>query len=157
VPTPWHQDMPYYCVDGPKTLSLWVPLDEVPQETTLEFIPGSHKWGKSYRPQRFDGTPLNADDGLENIPDINGNREAYDVAGWAVSPGDAIAFDYRVIHGAPANPNPSSQRRALSLRLVGDDIRFARREGIVTSPPFPEVTLKDGDALAGEAFPMLLG
>jgi len=24
VPTPWHQDAPYYCVDGPKTLSLWI-------------------------------------------------------------------------------------------------------------------------------------
>ena len=25
--TPWHQDMPYYCVDGNDTGSLWIPLD----------------------------------------------------------------------------------------------------------------------------------
>ena len=27
--TPWHQDMPYYCVDGNDTGSFWIPLDEV--------------------------------------------------------------------------------------------------------------------------------
>lgn len=157
VPTPWHQDAPYYCVDGPKTLSLWIPLDEVPRETTLEFLSGSHKWGRFYRPQRFDGSALNENDGLEEIPDINANREAYEIIGWAVSPGDAIAFDYRTIHGAPANDSPSAQRRAFSLRLLGDDVRFVRREGIVTSPPFRQVTLAHGDALVGDEFPLLLG
>ena len=155
VPTPWHQDAPYYCVDGPKTLSLWIPLDEVPRETTLEFIAGSHLWGKSYRPQRFDGSALNENDGLEDIPDVNGNRDDYDIIGWAVSPGDAIAFDYRTIHGAPANSSKTSERRAFSLRLLGDGVKFARREGIVTSPPFTQVTLNHGDALVGDEFPML--
>lgn len=157
VPTPWHQDMPYYCVDGPKTLSLWIPLDDVPRETTLEFIAGSHEWGKFYRPQRFDGSALNENDGLEEIPDVNGNRDDYRIIGWDVKPGDAIAFDYRTIHGAPANTSKTTERRAFSLRLLGDDVRFARREGIVTSPPFKQVTLKDGDALVGDAFPMLMG
>jgi ectoine hydroxylase-related dioxygenase (phytanoyl-CoA dioxygenase family) len=155
VPTPWHQDAPYYCVDCPKTVSLWIPLDEVPRETTLEFVPGSHTWGKFYRPQRFDGTALNENDGLEEIPDINGHREDYGIVGWAVSPGDAIAFDYRTIHGAPANTSASVQRRAFSLRLVGDNAKFARRDGIVTSPPFTEVTLKNGDAFVADEFPVL--
>jgi ectoine hydroxylase-related dioxygenase (phytanoyl-CoA dioxygenase family) len=157
VPTPWHQDAPYYCVDGPKTVSLWIPLDEVPRETTLEFIAGSHLWGKSYRPQKFDGSNLNENDGLETIPDINGNRDAYEILGWAVGPGDALAFDYRTIHGAPANDSPTRQRRAFSLRLLGDDVRFVRREGIATSPPFKQVTLGDGAPLTGAEFPMLIG
>ena len=157
VPTPWHQDAPYYCVACQQTLSLWIPLDEVPRETTLEFVSGSHKWDAFYRPQRFNGEPLNADDGLEEIPDINADRGAYDIVGWAVSPGDAIAFDYRTIHGAPANTSTNSQRRAFSLRLLGDDARFVRRDGIVTSPPFTQVALKDGDALKAKEFPMLLG
>lgn len=155
VPTPWHQDAPYYCVDGPQTLSLWLPLDEVPRETTLEFVSGSHKWGKFYRPQRFDGTALNENDGLETIPDINANRGDYEIIGWAVSPGDAIAFDYRTIHGAPANSNRSYQRRAFSLRLLGDGVRFVRREGIVTSPPFKQVTLQNNDPLVADEFPIL--
>lgn len=155
VPTPWHHDTPYYCVDGPKTVSLWLPLDDVPRERTLEFVAGSHLWGKSFRPQRFNGAPLNENDGLEEIPDINADRDAFDIVGWDLAPGDAVAFDYQTIHGAAANNSASAQRRAFSLRLVGDDVRFVSREGIVTSPPFSEVKLKHGDALTGEEFPTL--
>jgi ectoine hydroxylase-related dioxygenase (phytanoyl-CoA dioxygenase family) len=156
VATPWHQDMPYYCVEGPKTVSLWVPLDEVPRERTLEFVAGSHQWGKSYRPQRFNGQPLNENDGLEDIPNIDADRSAYNIVGWHLAPGDAVAFDYRTIHGAPANDSASAQRRAFSLRLIGDGARFARREGIVTSPPFTQVNLKHGDPLHADEFPVLM-
>ena len=34
--TPWHQDMPYYCVDGNDTGSLWIPLDEVDNKNNLK-------------------------------------------------------------------------------------------------------------------------
>ena len=50
VPTPWHQDAPYYCVQSPKTVSLWIPLDEVPRERTLEFVAGSHVSGNVLQP-----------------------------------------------------------------------------------------------------------
>ena len=156
VPTPWHQDAPYYCVTGPKTVSLWVPLDTIERDTTLEFVSGSHLWGKHFRPQRFDGSALNEDDGLEEIPDINQTRDEYEILGWAVEPGDAIAFDYRTIHGAAGNHQPHRQRRAFSLRLVGDGARFVRRDGLVSSPPFPNLTLKSGEPLTGDTFPYLL-
>lgn len=155
IPTPWHHDMPYYCVDGPKTVSIWIPLDEVPRERTLEFIAGSHLWDKSFRPQRFNGQPLNKNDGLEDIPDINSNRDDYDIVGWALSPGDAVAFDFRTLLGAPANKSTNSRRRAFSLRLVGDGIRYSRRPGIETSPPFKHISLNHGDPLAGDEFPLL--
>ena len=28
-PTPWHQDQPYYNVDGRQTCSVWMPVDPV--------------------------------------------------------------------------------------------------------------------------------
>jgi ectoine hydroxylase-related dioxygenase (phytanoyl-CoA dioxygenase family) len=86
VPTPWHQDAPYYCVTGPKTVSLWVPLDTIERDTTLEFVSGSHLWGKHFRPQRFDGSALNEDDGLEEIPDINQTRDEYEILGLPDNP-----------------------------------------------------------------------
>ena len=155
IPTPWHHDMPYYCVEGAKTVSLWIPLDEVPRERTLEFVAGSHQWDKYYRPQRFNGQPLNENDGLDEIPDIDADRDAYNIVGWNLSPGDAVAFDYRTIHGAPANLSVNARRRAFSLRLVGDDVRFARRQGLVTSPPFEQVKLEHGAALIADEFPVL--
>ena len=47
--TPWHQDMPYYCVDGNDTGSFWIPLDEVNKENNLKLILRSHKWQKLLR------------------------------------------------------------------------------------------------------------
>jgi ectoine hydroxylase-related dioxygenase (phytanoyl-CoA dioxygenase family) len=155
VATPWHQDQPYYCVDGDQTVSLWIPLDDVPRERTLEFVGGSHKWGKYFRPERFNKTPLNENDGLEPVPDINGNRADYDILGWDLKPGDAVAFNYKTLHGAPANNSASTGRRAFSLRLLGDDIRFARRKGVVTSPPFRGVQLQHGAVMDAPEFPLI--
>ena len=42
-PTPWHQDQPYYNVDGTQTCSLWMPADPVSRSSTLEFVAGSHR------------------------------------------------------------------------------------------------------------------
>jgi ectoine hydroxylase-related dioxygenase (phytanoyl-CoA dioxygenase family) len=40
--TPWHQDQPYYNIAGSQTCSLWMPVDPVSRESTLEFVAGSH-------------------------------------------------------------------------------------------------------------------
>lgn len=95
---------------------------------------------------------MNENDGLEDIPDIEGNRDAFDILDWDLKPDDAVAFDYRTLHWSPANNSPTSQRRAFSLRMVGDGTRFARRENIKTSPPFNGLTLKHGYPLKGGEF-----
>lgn len=92
VATPWHQDQPYYCVDGNQTVSLWIPLDTVSHERTLEFVGGSQLRGKYFRPEQFNKTP-----------------------------------------------------RA----------RFARREGVTTSPPFREVKLPHGALMDAPEFPLI--
>jgi ectoine hydroxylase-related dioxygenase (phytanoyl-CoA dioxygenase family) len=53
--TPWHHDQPYYCVDGRQVCSMWIPLDEVGQETCPEFVAGSHDWGRWFLPRKFSG------------------------------------------------------------------------------------------------------
>lgn len=155
--TPWHQDAPYYSVEGPQTCSLWIPLDRVPMERTVEFVAGSHKWGKLYKPMRFNKTALNENDGLDVLPDIEADRSKYTILAWPLEPGDAVAFDYKTIHAAPANLSKAERRRAFSLRVVGDNPRYRRVEGIVTSPPMRDVTLPHGAALEGPQFPVLFG
>ena len=153
VATPWHQDAPYYLVRGAQSVSFWVPLDPVPRDRTIEFVAGSHLAGKEYRPDRFDGTRLYDGDMSEPVPDIDANRGDYRIEGWAVEPGDAVAFNFRTLHGAPANRS-DQRRRVISVRWVGDDARFVRRLGR-SSPPFPELEFEDGAAFAAPEFPAL--
>ncbi len=154
VVTPWHQDQPYYCVDGNQNCSMWLPLDPVARSTCPEFIAGSHRWERWFRPERFDRTALNEDDKLEPVPDIDSHRDQYDIRSFELKPGDVIAFHFRTVHGAPANPSPKIRRRAFSSRWIGDDCRFARRAG-VTSPPFRDVTLEPGALMDSEEFPLV--
>lgn len=151
VVTPWHQDAPYYLVEGEQTVSFWVPLDPVPRERTIEYLAGSHRWGKSYRPKRFDGTDLYPDDPSETVPDVGDHRDQ--IRGWAVAPGDAVAFSFKTLHGAPANASPQ-RRRVISLRWVGDDARFVKRPGR-TSPAFPDLDYDDGAPFGGPDFPVI--
>jgi ectoine hydroxylase-related dioxygenase (phytanoyl-CoA dioxygenase family) len=151
--TPWHQDQPYYLVEGRQSVSFWVPLDHVPREIGIEYVAGSHRWGRDFRPQRFNGTALYEGDTSEAVPDVEGEREKFTVLGWAMKPGDAVAFDFRCLHGAPANTT-INRRRAVSFRWVGDDAVFARRKGR-TSPPFPHLAFDDGARFEGPDFPVL--
>jgi ectoine hydroxylase-related dioxygenase (phytanoyl-CoA dioxygenase family) len=153
VITPWHQDEPYYCTEGAQTVSFWTPLDPVSRYVVMECVAGSHRWGSAFRPMRFDGTPLYPDDNFEEIPDIDAQRASLEIRGWDMQPGDAIAFSFRTVHGAPANRADRS-RRVFSSRWVGDDAVFVDR-GARTSPPFPGLNLKSGEPLDAPEFPVV--
>jgi ectoine hydroxylase-related dioxygenase (phytanoyl-CoA dioxygenase family) len=151
--TPWHQDQPYYCVEGRQSVSFWIPLDAVPRDVVMECVRGSHCWGKGFRPMRFDGTRLYAEDKFETMPDIEAMRQKLDIVGWDMEPGDAIAFSFRTVHGAPANRS-SRPRRVFSARFVGDDAVYAQRAGR-GSPPFEGLGLEDGDPFESPVFPVV--
>ena len=155
--TPWHHDLPYYCIDGTQCVSFWTALDPVPRAICLELVVGSHRWGKSFMPKKFVGVDYQREgEALDTMPDIDGHRDEFEIASFDVAPGDAIAFHFLTVHGAPGNASASSRRRAFVHRWVGDDVRFKVRPGEV-SPPFPEVhrRLSDGDPLDDPEFPLV--
>ena len=152
--TPWHQDLPYYCVDGVQNVSFWIPLDPISKEICLKCISKSHLTGKIHRPKRFNGNDLYENDESIEVPDINANRNDYKILSWEIKAGDAIAFDFRTLHGASENVNKLSRRRIFSARIVGDDAFFVDRGG-KGSPPFENIKLKTGDKLVGEDFPII--
>ena len=154
IATPWHQDQPYYCVQGQQCVSFWIPLDPIPVETSLQCIAGSHLWGSSHKPKRFDGTDLYADDKSPDMPDIDNNRESYTILQWPMRPGDAVAFNFRTVHSAAANTGQTQRRRAFSARWVGDDAMFVDRQG-KGSPPFKHLSLPNGAPLDGAEFPVV--
>jgi len=153
-PTPWHQDAPYYFVDGTQTLSFWVPLDPV-VDATLRCVAGSHRWEKPVLPTRWlsekDFYPDEQD--YMPVPDPDAEPDKYPVLEWAMEPGDAVAFNFRTFHGARGNSS-AARRRAFSLRVVGDDARYVTRPGR-TSPPFPGHNMKDGERLRTDWFPRI--
>ncbi|MCP5265498.1 MAG: phytanoyl-CoA dioxygenase family protein [Burkholderiaceae bacterium] len=150
--TPWHQDQPYYCVEGSQSVSFWTPLDPVARDVAMECIRGSHRWDKRYTPQRFDGTSLNEIDHFDALPDLEAQRNELDIAVWALEPGDAIAFDFRTLHRAPAN-HSTRLRRVFSARWVGDDAVYVRRSGKV-SPPIRDLGIPDGAPFDAPEFPV---
>ncbi len=134
--TPWHQDQPYYNVDGGQVISLWLPVDRVPVEASLRVIAGTHlgPWllPRSFRDREAKWFPAGS---LADLPDYDADPDRHRVLAWALEPGDGVFFSALAVHGS-AGATAHSRRRVLSLRFLGDDARHAPRPWR-TSPPFP--------------------
>ena len=152
-PTPWHTDLPYYFLEGRQTISFWIPIDPV-NAATLRLVAGSHQWERPVRPMRWlDSSDFySSDDGYADPPDPDRDPNLQ-VLEWQMEPGDAVVFDYRTVHGARGN-SATTRRRVLSLRWVGDDVRYAERPGR-TSPPFEGHGMTPGQRLREDWFPVV--
>jgi ectoine hydroxylase-related dioxygenase (phytanoyl-CoA dioxygenase family) len=153
--TPWHQDQPYYNVDG-RGVSAWIPVDPVPEAGCLELLAGSHA-GPWLMPRTFlTGEAKWFPEGsLAELPDIEADRAAFDLRRYDLQPGDAIFFDFLTVHGAPGFPF-AGRRRVLSLRYLSEEVRHAPRRWR-TSPPFEGLAdeLPDGAAMDHALFPVV--
>lgn len=153
-PTPWHQDGPYYFVEGSQTISFWSPLDPV-REASLRLVAGSHLWERPVLPTRWLSEENFYPDPGAYMPVPDPDAEGMHVLEWEMMPGDAVAFDFRTLHGARGNQS-ANRRRAFSLRLVGRDALYVDRPGR-TSPPFPGHGMRAGERLRADWFPYLIG
>jgi len=153
--TPWHQDQPYYNVDG-RGVSAWIPVDPVPEDGCLELVAGSHR-GPWLMPRTFLRQEARwfPEGSLGELPDIDADRGAFDIRRFSLQPGDAIFFDFLTVHGAPGFPHPG-RRRILSLRYLSADARHAPRSWR-TSPPFEDLAaeLPAGAAMDHPLFPVV--
>jgi ectoine hydroxylase-related dioxygenase (phytanoyl-CoA dioxygenase family) len=134
-PTPWHQDQPYYNVDGRQNVSFWIPVDPVPLASSLRFVAGSHS-GTWYMPRTFRDHQAKwfAEGTLAELPAIDEQPEAHPQLVWDLQPGDCVAFHMLSLH-ASSGVGPGQRRRVFSARYLGDDARHAPRPWR-TSPPF---------------------
>ena len=150
--TPWHQDQPYYNVDGHHGVSMWLPVDAVPRRSSLEVVAGSHR-GPWFVPRTFLGHEARwfPEGTLAELPDYDADPPR--ILGWDLEPGDAVFFHFAAVHGAAGS---DARRRVLSVRYIGDDIRYAPRPWR-TSPPFDGIdrVLVAGAPLDHPWFPRL--
>lgn len=171
--TPWHQDSSYLPVDGEQIAVMWISFDPVDREHSLEFVAGSHR-GALYDGSRFDPdddtAPLYGDGHLPRLPNIEAERDRWNIVSFAVAPGDVVVFHPAVLHGG-APTKAANRRRTLSLRFFGGDATYVRRSAFddggsrKTSGEVPDGngtifsvlgnTLAPGDPLRHPGFPQL--
>jgi ectoine hydroxylase-related dioxygenase (phytanoyl-CoA dioxygenase family) len=151
--TPWHQDMPYYCVDGNDTGSFWIPLDEVDKKNNLKLILGSHQWSKLIRPTKWSDNQswYKENSCFMDLPKVEKFKN--DILIPELNLGDAVLFNFKTVHSSTGN-NTLKSRRAFSMRFIGDDVRYINRGG-ATSPPFNGINLKSGDLMREDWFPRI--
>jgi len=134
--TPWHQDQPYYNIEGSQSVSFWIPVDPVSRASTLEFVAGSHR-GPWLMPRSFLDSQAKwfPEGSLSDLPNIEARREEFPILGWELEPGDAVCFHMLTLHAA-RGVEATRRRRVFSVRFMGDDIVHAPRPW-KTSPEFP--------------------
>lgn len=152
--TPWHQDQPYYNIEGRQNISFWIPVDPVSRAATLEFVAGSHL-GPWLMPRSFMDSQAKwfPEGSLADLPNVEANRAAFPILGWDLKPGDLVCFHMLTLHAAGGT---DTRRRVFSVRFLGDDITHAPRRWR-TSPDFPGLVdqLPAGSPMQHPLFPEL--
>jgi len=153
-PTPWHHDASFWPIEGEQIASVWMSVDSVDAESSaLEFIAGSHRWDKLWKPVAPGGYVISGEK-LEQLPDIDAHRDEFNILSWALEPGDALLFHARTVHGARGNKSAHTARRAITTRWCGDDVVW-RPLSKQMPIPWPH-GLQPGDPLGGSVFPQVL-
>lgn len=153
--TAFHQDAPYFNIEGDQCCVLWIPADPVRLEHgAMIYVRGSHVGRELYKPNVFvSQTALPFAEGPE-LPDIEAEPEKFDLVHFDVEPGDVLVHHYRTVHGTGGNTSRYQVRRAASVRYCGDDIRYCMRPGAPAQLHYTH-QLKDGDPLGGPDFPVV--
>lgn len=164
-PTPWHQDLSYWPVRGEQVMSVWVPFDTADLASgVVQYIQGSHRWGKMYAPASFSKDSGFAEMykkmNLQPLPDIEAERDQHTILHWEMEPGDVLIHHPLTLHYASGNASATGRRRGLALRYLGDDAVYDDRPGTFIHNPkvrelLPPVELQDGDAMEHEIFPQV--
>lgn len=166
--TPWHQDEPYWSIEGNDTCTIWMPLVPVKKENALALVPGSHKGQQVFDQYNFgklnpDGkTDVDQVDfsGIseESIPDIDADPEKYGVVSFDMEPGDCLIFNSRTMHGGSGKLDPDTGLEVFTSKWVGDDVRIKFRECGMDpdhSQIMSEYGLKPGDRLGTKLYPKI--
>ena len=107
---------------------MWMPVDPVARESTLEFVAGSHL-GPWLMPRTFMDNeakwfPAGT---LTELPDIDGRPDEFTILGWALEPGDVER----------CRVHARTNRRGYDL-VGGGWVRIAKAAGVrvVAKPVF---------------------
>lgn len=156
APTPWHNDLPFWPFLGNDLVSLWIALTPVSKQTSgVQYVAGSHRWNKMFRAVTPDYDPRFMDESMEVCPDYSaGTPEGLSVLSWEMQPGDVLCHHPLTVHGASGNASSSQTRIGLSIRYLGQDVRWDPRPHTMALRRTPAVAVGDFPA-DDEALPLV--
>lgn len=117
--TPWHQDQVYWPLDTDATVTLWMPLVDVPPEIgTMSFVSGSQALRRDLGSYDISD---DSDAAVDRLLEEHGLR--IDTHG-ALEAGDATFHNGWILHSAPANPT-GTLRAVMTIIYFADGARVA--------------------------------
>ena len=166
--TPWHQDEPYWSVEGYDTCTLWMPLVPVKRENALAYVPGSHRLDSVFNQFNFGNLNPDGRTGIDQVdfstvaeatfPDISADPQAFGVVSWDMQPGDCVVFNSRIMHGGSGKLDEDQELRVFTTKWLGDDVRIKFRECGMDpdhSAIMIEQGLKPGDRPGTDLYPKI--
>ena len=155
-PTIWHCDRMGWPVVGKMVPAIWVPLTPISQANSLEVMAGTHTRDVRYwlfspnarkmikppdRASHPDEAALRAEPGARFLK-------------WDMQPGDVLLVHPWGLHYSHGNPT-DGWRIALSMRVFGDDIRWAPRPDCVNLAGVSFDEMIEDERPMGPLFPLL--
>eukprot|EP00966_Prymnesium_polylepis_P302980 6999167-Prymnesium_polylepis.1 len=133
--TEYHQDLPFFplAVVGSQAAVCWLPVDSVTHDTgAMGYVPGSHRWSEAQP------TNLMTHGAAHNtaLPDILGCEAEFGVRYFDAEPGDVIIHHPATVHGSAGNVTEARRRLVVSLRYVGGDVTWRKKEASLVHVPF---------------------
>ena len=120
--TPWHQDQHYWPLDTDRTITMWMPLVDVPPSIgTMTFVSGSHRLG-------YLGEYGISDDSEAAFSKMIAERSLPLETHGALAAGDATFHAGWMLHSAPPNPT-GTLRAVMTVIYVADGTRVAEPAG----------------------------
>ncbi len=114
--TPWHQDQYYWPMDTDATVTMWMPLVDIPAEIgSMTFVTGSHRMGD------LRGRSI-SDESDAEFAALIAERDLPCHSYGAVAAGDATFHRGWTIHAAGANPT-DQLRSVMTVIYVADGAR----------------------------------
>lgn len=118
--TPWHQDQFYWPLDTDKTVTLWMPLVDIPAEIgSMIFASGSHRLGD------LCGESI-SDESDATFARVIAERGLPKETHGAVAAGDATFHAGWTVHSAGGNPT-SIMRPVMTVIYVADGARVSKQ------------------------------
>ena len=140
---PWHQDYPFWPVNTPHSLSLWIPFDDVSATGgCMEIVKGSHKWGAS--------APV---DFIMDDPEKFRDRDDLDFIRIPVTKGQVAVLHSLTWHRSHPNRDAGTERRVYIILWIPAGAEYTP-DATGWHPLNERIRVEPGERLNTDKFPV---